>query len=93
MTHQVQLFVLMSNRTDDFTTLVSHRGEVSIISSKDFDPQERYKEVISAVKAAGGSEVKVYRLHVDKTRAEYYVVALRSEASMILGYKAKAVES
>ncbi|KAI9697272.1 MAG: hypothetical protein M1836_004836 [Candelina mexicana] len=78
---------------DEFAGLIGHSGEASTVEIKDFDPQGQYKDVIAAVKAAGGHEVKVYRLQISKTRAEYYVVALNSKASKIVGMKAKAVET
>ncbi|KAI9718198.1 MAG: hypothetical protein M1812_004188 [Candelaria pacifica] len=78
---------------DDFAGLTGHSGEVSIVSMKEFDPQDRYNDVTAAVNEAGGHDVKVYRLHISKTRAEYYVIALNSKASKIVGMKAKAVET
>ena len=64
-----------------------------MVNSKEFDPQGQYKDVIAAVKAAGGDELRAYRLHISKTRAEYYVVSLNSKALKIVGFNAKAVET
>jgi len=49
--------------------------------------------VISRVREAGKGkgEVKVYRVEVSKTRAEYYVVAVGEMC--LVGVKARAVES
>ncbi len=59
----------------------------------DFDPRGEYKEVIEAVKKAGGKgEVKIYRLEVDKTRVEYYVVTTAKRGGLI-GVVTQAVES
>lgn len=53
----------------------------------------QYKTVIDAVKKAGNGEVKVFRVDLDKTRAEYYVVSVDKDGGSIVGLKALSVES
>ncbi|PGH14748.1 hypothetical protein AJ80_05792 [Polytolypa hystricis UAMH7299] len=77
--------------------------EISTLSPAEFDPRERYPTVLNAVRAAASSgktgevdtdsEVKVYRVEMGSTRAEYWVVGLQREEGRIVGLKAKAVES
>jgi hypothetical protein len=47
--------------------------------------------------ASGGDEaavaVKVYRVEVGTSRVEYYVTALNVERGLIVGLRAKAIES
>ncbi|KAI9868869.1 MAG: hypothetical protein M1830_005511 [Pleopsidium flavum] len=77
----------------EFKELIDHKADISTLSADEFDPRGVYKAVIASVKEAGGGEVKIFRVHHDKTRAEYFVVSFDSKASKIVGLKAKAVES
>ncbi len=62
------------------------------LSLKDFDPRGEYKSVIESVKGVvEGGEVKIFRLGRGKTRAEYFIVGLKS--GRIVGVRADAVES
>jgi predicted aspartyl protease len=58
---------------------------------KGFDSQ--YKKVIDAVKQAGNGEVKVFKVQIDGTRAEYYVVSVDEKEGRVVGLKALSVES
>ncbi|KIX05467.1 uncharacterized protein Z518_06339 [Rhinocladiella mackenziei CBS 650.93] len=66
-------------------------GNVEELSVDDFDPRGEYKEVIQRVEQAGSGDVKVYRVEVSKTRAEYYILTLGE--GMLIGVVVKAVES
>ncbi|KAH8624404.1 hypothetical protein IG631_21143 [Alternaria alternata] len=48
---------------------------------------------MEAVKEAGNGTVKVFRVELEGTRAEYYVVAVDDQKGRIVGLKALAVES
>jgi arginine/ornithine N-succinyltransferase beta subunit len=45
------------------------------------------------VKKAGSGDVKVFRVEIDKTRAEYYVVTVDEKEGRVVGLKALSVES
>ena len=79
--------------TDEFKDLIDHKADVSTMSVTDFDPRGNYKEAIDAVKGAGEGEIRIFRVHHGKTRAEYYIVCVDSKGSRLVGLKAKAVES
>lgn len=67
------------------------RDEVEEVKGKGFETQ--YKTVIDAVKKAGDGEVKVFRVELEGTRAEYYVVSVDREGKKVVGLKALSVES
>lgn len=67
------------------------RDEVEEVKGKGFETQ--YKSVIDAVKKAGDGEVKVFRVELEGTRAEYYVVSVDREGKKVVGLKALSVES
>jgi hypothetical protein len=48
---------------------------------------------VDAVKQAGNGTVKVFRVELEGTRAEYYVVGVDDKQGRIVGLKALAVES
>lgn len=73
--------------------MIQHGGDVAAVGEADFDPRGQYKQVISAVKQAGSSEVQMFRVELGRARAEYYVVSLDSEAGRLVGLKAIAIES
>ncbi|KIW22261.1 uncharacterized protein PV07_12165 [Cladophialophora immunda] len=68
-------------------------GAVEELSIRDFDPRGQYGEVIQRVEQAGKGEagVKVYRVEMSKTRAEYYILTIGER--MLVGVVTKAVES
>ena len=79
---------------EDFKALVDHSADVSIISVKDFDPRNRYRDLVKTVEStADGGHIQVYRLDHGTTRAEYFLVAVDKGHSRLVGVKAKAVES
>lgn len=78
---------------DEFGELIGHKGEVSTVNTKEFDPKGDYKEVLQAVEKAGDGKTRIYRLETGKSRTEYYVVGFDGKAGRVVGLKAKAVES
>lgn len=90
------MFWMPSSRllcTDEFADLISSKSEVSTLSSKDFDPQGQYKDVLEAVEKAGDGKTRIYRVETGKARAEYYVVGFDEKGERVVGLKAKSVES
>ena len=63
------------------------------MTTKEFDPQGEYKNVMAAVERSGDGKTRIYRVEHDRTRAEYYVVGFDKEGGKIVGLKALAVES
>jgi predicted aspartyl protease len=55
--------------------------------------ESQYKKVVDAVKGAGNGEVKVFKVQIDGTRAEFYVVAVDEKEGRVVGLKALSVES
>tara|TARA_R110002003_G_scaffold9_26_gene608 strand:- start:5503 stop:5760 length:258 start_codon:yes stop_codon:yes gene_type:complete len=81
----------MANQSiDDLSKLLGGK-DVEEVKPKNFESQ--YKKVIDAVKKAGSGDVKVFRVEIDKTRAEYYVVAVDEKEGRVVGLKALSVES
>lgn len=76
---------------DDFTKLTQTKGRVTSIDQKDFDPQGQYSKIVELVKSAGSGEVAFFKVELDSTRLEYYIVSVAD--GKIVGLKAKAVES
>jgi hypothetical protein len=86
--------------------LISPKADLSsaitTLSPSSFDPKNQYSSALRAVRAAaaeasGGDEsaveVKVYQVELGKSRVEYYVLALDVENSLVVGLRAKAIES
>ena len=73
--------------------MIDHKADVSTMTPDEFDPRGNYKEVLDAVRQAGGGEMRIFRVDHGKTRAEYYIVSVDAKGSKIVGLKAKAVES
>lgn len=68
-------------------------AEISIMDPLDWDVNGQYGEVIEAVRdASKGSDVRVYKVVRDSTRAEYWVVT-SVDGERIVGAKALAIES
>jgi hypothetical protein len=61
------------------------------LSVKEWDPKGQYKTVLDAVEKATGGEVKVFRVELQGTRTEYYVVGVKD--NKVVGLKALSVES
>lgn len=61
------------------------------VKEKGFETQ--YKKVFDAVKKEGNGEVKAFRVELEGTRAEYYVVSVDQEGKKLVGLKALSVES
>lgn len=66
-------------------------NKVEEVKEKGFETQ--YKKVFDAVKKAGNGEVKVFRVDLEGTRAEYYVVSVDKDGGKLVGLKALSVES
>lgn len=49
--------------------------------------------MVEAVKGAGNGQVKVFKVGIDGTRSEVWVVAVDEEEGRIVGLKALSVES
>lgn len=77
----------------EFAEAAKKTGDVEELSVSDFDPRGEYTEVVRRVEQAGGKggAVKVYRVGVSQTRAEYYILTLAD--GLLLGVMTKAVES
>lgn len=61
------------------------------VSQKNFGSQ--YKNVLDAVKKVGSGDVKIFRVELSSTRAEYFVIAVDEKEGRIVGLKALSVES
>jgi hypothetical protein len=77
--------------TGDLKELIGGDKDVEEVKGTAFASQ--YKKVIDAVKAAGNGDVKVFKVQIDGTRAEYYVVAVDEKDGRLVGLKALSVES
>ncbi|PWY71622.1 hypothetical protein BO70DRAFT_399324 [Aspergillus heteromorphus CBS 117.55] len=77
---------------------------IETLSPASFDPRNQYASALKAVRAAvaqgsGDSvdesavDIKVYRVEVGSSRVEYFVLALDVERGLVLGLRAKAIES
>jgi len=73
-------------------TLLSHSGTVTELSLSEWDPKNQYKNIVDAVKkATTDGNVKVFKVELEGTRAEYYIVGLVE--GKVVGLKALSVES
>ncbi|KAF7588686.1 hypothetical protein BBP40_005319 [Aspergillus hancockii] len=82
-------------------------SSITTLSPSSFDPKNQYSSALRAVRAAateasGGGEsaidesaveVRIYQVEVGTSRVEYYVLALDAEHSLVVGLRAKAIES
>lgn len=88
------------------SSLISPNADLSesitSLSPSHFDPRNQYPSALRAVRAAaseasGGDEsavdVKVYRVGVGSSRVEYWILAVDAENSLLVGLRAKAVET
>lgn len=75
---------------DDLKKLLGE-DKIEEVKEKGFETQ--YKSVINAVKKAGNGEVQVFRVELEGTRAEYYVVSIDEDGGKVVGLKALSVES
>ncbi|KAL5340704.1 hypothetical protein BJX70DRAFT_92334 [Aspergillus crustosus] len=89
-----------------FSKLISADKDLSssieTLSTSSFDPKNQYASVVKSVRAAAAQgsdgdesavEVKVYRVEVGTSRVEYYVTALNAPEGLLVGLRAKAIES
>jgi hypothetical protein len=74
--------------TDSLSKLLGKDAEEVSLSS--FSKQ--YKSVVDAVKKAGNGDVKVFKIELDHSRSEYFVVSVDREGNVV-GMKALSVES
>lgn len=82
---------MANDLTGDLKKLLGGDKDVEEVKGTDFESQ--YKKVIDAVKKAGNGDVKVFKVEIDGTRAEYYVVGVDEKEGRIVGLKALSVES
>ena len=82
---------MLTKILDDMSKLIGK--DASSINQKQFDPQERYKKVLDAVKNVGSGELGFFRVELDHTRVEYFVLSVDKEAKRLVGMKAIAIES
>jgi hypothetical protein len=75
----------------DLKKLLGHGEQVDELSVKEWDPKGQYKKVIDAVKKAADGEVKVFKVELEGSRVEYYVVGVG--CGKVVGLKALSVES
>lgn len=76
--------------TGDLKKLLG-QDEVEEVKEQGFESQ--YAKVLNAVKEAGNGEVKVFKVQLEGTRAEYYVVSVDAKGKKVVGLKALSVES
>ncbi|CAK7230843.1 hypothetical protein SCUCBS95973_007711 [Sporothrix curviconia] len=80
---------------DEFISITDseHSADsITILDPVDWDKQGSYKPLIDELQEASkGNDVRVYRVQVDSTRVEYWLVS--TVDGNLLGYKAKAIES
>jgi hypothetical protein len=77
--------------SDALKKLLGGSRHVEEVKEKGFETQ--YKKVFDAVKQAGNGEVQVFKVDLEGTRAEYWVVALEEGKGRMVGLKALSVES
>jgi tagatose-1,6-bisphosphate aldolase len=82
---------LTNNIAGDLKKLLGGDKDVEEVKGTGFESQ--YKKVIDAVKEAGNGEVKVFKVEIDGTRSEYYVVGVDEKEGRVVGLKALSVES
>ncbi|PYH36153.1 uncharacterized protein BO87DRAFT_414695 [Aspergillus neoniger CBS 115656] len=72
-------------------------NSIETLTFSTFDPKNQYAGVVRAVRAAVGDEegaaVKVYRVEVARSRVEYFVLALDGTEGLVVGLRAKAIET
>ncbi len=77
----------------DFAALLDFDADVTKMSVKEFDPKGQYKDVLEAVGKTGGGPTMIFRVDLEGTRVEYYVVAVDRKGGNVMGLRAMAVES
>lgn len=82
--------------TVEFAKLINHwspqDSDIEIQTPTDWDRQGQYTKLVKAVqRATKGNDVMVYKVPVDATRVEYWLVS--SWEDRVIGVKALAVES
>ena len=79
-----------------FASLVGYpepdTADVQIMEVSEWDPHNQYHDIVDSVKEATKmSEVRVYRIALDRVRFEYWLVGATD--GVLLGVKALAIES
>ena len=85
--------MLTATSPDEFASLIKHKGSVSTLSTKEFDPKGQYKDVVEAVEKAGDGKAGVFRVEEGGSRVQYWVLGLDRSEVKVVGFRAKAVES
>ena len=89
---------------ETFAKLINHPdpagADIQILDIVEWDSGGQYKDVVEACrKAAMGGDIRVYKVRLEGTRVEYWVVGVEGESkrkgdqSKLVGVKALAVES
>ena len=80
---------------DEFISITDseHSADnITILDPVDWDKQGNYTPLIDELREESkGNDVRVYRVQVDSTRVEYWLVSTLDGS--LLGYKVKAIES
>ena len=85
--------VLTTASLGEFASLINHKGSVSTLPMKDFDPKGHYGDVIEAVEKAGNGKASVFRVDEGGSRVQYWVLGLDKREGKVVGMRARAVES
>ncbi|KAF2273369.1 uncharacterized protein EI97DRAFT_461243 [Westerdykella ornata] len=72
---------------------LSSDTDVSSLSEKEFDPRGNYTSVIDKVKRAGNGSVKIFRIELDATRAEIWVLSVDEKGKRLVGVRTLSVET
>jgi hypothetical protein len=83
--------LLTHGNLGDLKKLLGHGEQVGELSVKEWDPKGQYKKVVDAVKKAVDGDVKVFKVELEGSRVEYYVVGVGD--GKVVGLKALSVES
>jgi hypothetical protein len=80
----------------EFAELIGHwdpsSADIEILTPMDWDRKGQYTNVVEAVqRATKGNDVMVYKVPVDATRIEYWIISFWQ--GRVVGVKALAVES
>ncbi|KAF2404930.1 hypothetical protein EJ06DRAFT_525500 [Trichodelitschia bisporula] len=75
----------------EFGKLIGDKAEK--IKQEDFDSQGEYAKVVDAVGKAGDGKLHFFKVVLDGTRVEYFVVSVDKKGERVVGLKALSIES
>ena len=87
------MFRPLTASLEEFAALINHKGSVSTLTTKEFDPKGQYGDVVKAVEKAGNGKVKVFRIEEGRSRVQYWVLGWDKSEGKVVGLRARAVES